>query len=131
MLSDTLAEQSSQWDGFRHYSQPFHTSDPSSSKDRIYYGGTTKAEIMDSANYRIGIQHWASEGIAGEYSNFYSLAGSICLPKRASQSAEIFLSSRSRDTSGLPHLGFVSITADKLLVLLNTFSLLSKHSSYV
>jgi hypothetical protein len=75
VLSNTLAEQSSQWDGFRHYSQPFHTNDSSSSKDRIYYGGTTKTEIMDSANYRIGIQHWASEGIAGKYSNPFSLAG--------------------------------------------------------
>jgi len=66
--SNTNAEQSSQWDGFRHYSQPLKTNDPSSSKDRIYYGGTTKEEIMDSSNHRIGIQHWASEGIAGESS---------------------------------------------------------------
>ncbi|KAN0108135.1 hypothetical protein V8E51_007877 [Hyaloscypha variabilis] len=58
-------QQSSQWDGFRHYSQPLKTSEPSSSKDRIFYGGTTKGDIMDSSNDRIGIQHWASEGIAG------------------------------------------------------------------
>jgi hypothetical protein len=64
--SDTNAEQSSQWDGFRHYSQPLHTNEPSTSKDRVYYGGTTKEEIMDSSNHRIGIQHWASEGIAGK-----------------------------------------------------------------
>ncbi|KAH8779229.1 hypothetical protein F5882DRAFT_451534 [Hyaloscypha sp. PMI_1271] len=58
-------QQSSQWDGFRHYSQPLHTNEPSTSKDRVYYGGTTKEEIMDSSNHRIGIQHWESEGIAG------------------------------------------------------------------
>jgi hypothetical protein len=59
-------EQSSQWDGFRHYSQPLNTSDPSSSKNRVFYGGTTKDEIMDPSNHRIGIQHWASVGIAGK-----------------------------------------------------------------
>jgi hypothetical protein len=63
---DMQAEQSSQWDGFRHYSQPLNTSDPSSSKNRVFYGGTTKDEIMDPSNHRIGIQHWASEGIAGK-----------------------------------------------------------------
>ncbi|KAF5869362.1 uncharacterized protein Bfra_011169 [Botrytis fragariae] len=58
-------QQSSQWDGFRHYSQPRNTSDPSTSQDRVFYGGTTKDEIMDTSNHRIGLQHWASEGIAG------------------------------------------------------------------
>jgi hypothetical protein len=59
------AEQSSQWDGFRHYSQPRKIGDSSSSQDRVFYGGTTKEEIMDSSNYRIGIQHWGSQGLAG------------------------------------------------------------------
>ncbi|KAL2073209.1 hypothetical protein VTL71DRAFT_10533 [Oculimacula yallundae] len=58
-------EQSSQWDGFRHYSQPRIPGDSSNSSDRVFYGGTTKEEIMDSSNHRIGLQHWASEGIAG------------------------------------------------------------------
>ena len=59
------SEQSSQWDGFRHYSQPRNPTDPSSSQDRVFYGGTTKDEIMDASNHRIGLQHWAPEGIAG------------------------------------------------------------------
>jgi hypothetical protein len=59
------AEQSSQWDGFRHYSQPRNTSDTSGSRERVFYGGTTKEEIMDASNHRIGIQHWSSQGIAG------------------------------------------------------------------
>jgi len=33
----------------------------------VFYGGTTKEEIMDSSNHRIGIQHWAPQGIAGEF----------------------------------------------------------------
>ncbi|KAH8821210.1 hypothetical protein F5884DRAFT_658923, partial [Xylogone sp. PMI_703] len=56
---------SSQWDGFRHYSQPQNSKDHWTSKDRVFYGGTTKTEILDSSNHRIGIQHWAEEGIAG------------------------------------------------------------------
>jgi hypothetical protein len=59
-------EQSSQWDGFRHYSQPRNPSDPSSTQDRVFYGGMTKDEIMDTDNYRIGMQSWAKEGIAGQ-----------------------------------------------------------------
>ncbi|KAJ8059964.1 hypothetical protein OCU04_011580 [Sclerotinia nivalis] len=58
-------QQSSQWDGFRHYSQPRNPFDPSTSQDRVFYGGTTKDEIMNTSNHRIGLQHWASEGIAG------------------------------------------------------------------
>ncbi|PQE23908.1 cyclase family protein [Rutstroemia sp. NJR-2017a WRK4] len=58
-------QQSSQWDGFRHYSQPLNPSDLSTSQDRVFYGGTTKEEILDPSNKRIGLQHWASEGIAG------------------------------------------------------------------
>lgn len=36
------------------------------SQDRVFYGGTTKEEIMDKSNHRIGLQHWAKEGIAGK-----------------------------------------------------------------
>ncbi|CEO58686.1 hypothetical protein PMG11_03393 [Penicillium brasilianum] len=53
-------QQSSQWDGLRHFSQtvPGQT-------DRVFYGGTTVEEINDRQNDRIGLQHWAKEGIAG------------------------------------------------------------------
>jgi len=60
-----LLESSSQWDGFRHYSQPRDPAHSSMSQDRLFYGGTTKADIMDVSNHRIGLQHWAREGIAG------------------------------------------------------------------
>jgi hypothetical protein len=65
---DDYVEQSSQWDGFRHYSQPRNPKDSSKSQDRVFYGGTTKDEILDSSNHRIGMQHWAPQGIAGEFS---------------------------------------------------------------
>lgn len=56
-------QQSSQWDGLRHFSQPDPTeSDP---LRRVFYGGTTKGEITDHTNQRIGIQYWAQEGICG------------------------------------------------------------------
>lgn len=77
--TDLTLEQSSQWDGFRHYSQPRNPSDSSSSQDRVFYGGTTKEEIMDSSSKRIGLQHWASEGIAGMYS-LHSLLTSSPVP---------------------------------------------------
>lgn len=64
--TDTKIEQSSQWDGFRHYSQPLKSEDPSTSQDRVFYGGTTKGEILDPSNHRIGLQYWAPEGIAGK-----------------------------------------------------------------
>ncbi|KAK1144415.1 hypothetical protein N8T08_005568 [Aspergillus melleus] len=53
-------QQSSQWDGLRHFSQtvPGQT-------QRVFYGGTTADEINDRENDRIGLQHWAREGIAG------------------------------------------------------------------
>ncbi|KAF2138391.1 uncharacterized protein K452DRAFT_290973 [Aplosporella prunicola CBS 121167] len=54
-------QQSSQWDGLRHFSQPAG----SDSSERVFYGGTTKAEILDRGNNRIGMQHWAREGIVG------------------------------------------------------------------
>ncbi|KAI1335077.1 hypothetical protein F5Y15DRAFT_399502 [Xylariaceae sp. FL0016] len=53
-------QQSSQWDGLRHFSMPVD-----GSSERVFYGGTTKAEILDRSNDRIGIQHWAQEGITG------------------------------------------------------------------
>ncbi|KAL2220348.1 hypothetical protein M432DRAFT_314157 [Thermoascus aurantiacus ATCC 26904] len=53
-------QQSSQWDGLRHFSQTV----PGQSQ-RVFYGGTTAEEINDRTNDRIGLQHWAREGIAG------------------------------------------------------------------
>ena len=38
------------------------------SKERVFYGGTTKEEILDRSSSRIGIQHWAQEGITGLFS---------------------------------------------------------------
>lgn len=56
-------QQSSQWDGLRHFSAAFPTSeDPSR---RLYCGGVTASEITDRSNTRIGMQHWAREGICG------------------------------------------------------------------
>ncbi|KAF2998163.1 hypothetical protein E8E13_002909 [Curvularia kusanoi] len=63
---DTYAfnpQQGSQWDGLRHFSQTMPgTGYPG---QRVFYGGTTGAEIEDSGNTRIGMQHWAREGIFG------------------------------------------------------------------
>lgn len=56
-----MVEQSSQWDGLRHFSMPREEG----SKERVFYGGTTKEEILDRTNDRIGIHHWAQEGITG------------------------------------------------------------------
>ncbi|KAL4888606.1 hypothetical protein BDV59DRAFT_188264 [Aspergillus ambiguus] len=53
-------QQSSQWDGLRHFSQPVP-----GQEQRLFYGGTTSEEINDRTNDRIGLQHWAREGIAG------------------------------------------------------------------
>jgi hypothetical protein len=53
-------QQSSQWDGLRHFSQP-----GGDEGERVFYGGTTPEEIEDRGNTRIGLQHWAKEGIAG------------------------------------------------------------------
>ncbi|KIY03201.1 uncharacterized protein Z520_01668 [Fonsecaea multimorphosa CBS 102226] len=64
-------QQSSQWDGFRHFSQPLDIneagSDPivSHSTPRVFYGGTSLNEIRDRSNTRIGTNHWAQEGISG------------------------------------------------------------------
>jgi len=56
-------QQSSQWDGLRHFSAPFPTPDEPSR--RLYYGGVTASEITTRSNTRIGMQHWAREGICG------------------------------------------------------------------
>ena len=48
----------SQWDGFRHFSTV--TSDGK----RTWYGGTTTDEITDDESDRIGVGHWAQDGIA-------------------------------------------------------------------
>jgi hypothetical protein len=53
-------QQSSQWDGLRHFSAPQVGSD-----GRRFYGGVTAGEITDRSNTRIGIQEWAREGICG------------------------------------------------------------------
>ncbi|KAI9369267.1 hypothetical protein BJX61DRAFT_536569 [Aspergillus egyptiacus] len=56
-------QQGSQWDGFRHHNGPADTDeDPAR---RLFYGGTTAAEIQDPTNNRIGIGYWAKKGIAG------------------------------------------------------------------
>ncbi|KJR87257.1 uncharacterized protein SPSK_01746 [Sporothrix schenckii 1099-18] len=53
-------QQSSQWDGLRHFSSPYPGAD-----QRLFYGGVTASDIADRANTRIGMQHWAQEGIVG------------------------------------------------------------------
>ncbi|GAT27892.1 similar to An09g04820 [Aspergillus luchuensis] len=52
-------QQSSQWDGLRHFSQTVE-----GQTERVFYGGATVEEINDRTNNRIGLQHWAKEGIA-------------------------------------------------------------------
>jgi hypothetical protein len=44
--------------------------------ERVFYGGTTADEINDRQNDRIGLQHWAREGIAGRCFSFPN----ICFP---------------------------------------------------
>lgn len=56
-------QQSSQWDGFRHHNAPAPTADDPTR--RVFYGGTTAAEIQDPSSSRIGMGHWARRGIAG------------------------------------------------------------------
>ncbi|KAH8894431.1 hypothetical protein GQ53DRAFT_857785 [Thozetella sp. PMI_491] len=56
-------QQSSQWDGLRHFSAPFPT--PENPSRRLFYGGVTSADIADRKNTRIGLQGWAREGICG------------------------------------------------------------------
>ncbi|KAJ5166884.1 uncharacterized protein N7482_005665 [Penicillium canariense] len=56
-------QQSSQWDGLRHHNAPAPT--PENPQRRVFYGGTTSEEIIDTDSPRIGIGHWAKKGIAG------------------------------------------------------------------
>lgn len=56
-------QQSSQWDGFRHHNQPAPTTE--NPNRRVFHGGTTAEEIIDSNSPRIGIGFWAKKGIAG------------------------------------------------------------------
>lgn len=51
-------QASSQWDGFRHYSTEI------ADGTRRWYGGTTSDEITSGNSDRIGIGHWAQDGIA-------------------------------------------------------------------
>lgn len=53
-------QQSSQWDGFRHHNAP-----GPDGKNKVFYGGTTAEEIQERGNGRIGMAHWAKQGIAG------------------------------------------------------------------
>ncbi|KEF51833.1 uncharacterized protein A1O9_12170 [Exophiala aquamarina CBS 119918] len=53
-------QQSSQWDGLRHFSAP-----QAGTAGHQFYGGVTAAEITDRSCTRIGIQEWAREGICG------------------------------------------------------------------
>lgn len=53
-------QQSSQWDGLRHFSAP-----QPGETERLFYGGTKAAEITDPSNGRIGMQYWARQGICG------------------------------------------------------------------
>lgn len=48
----------SQWDGFRHFSTDMGDG------TRAWYGNTTSDEITSGESARIGIGHWAQEGIA-------------------------------------------------------------------
>lgn len=57
-------QQSSQWDGLRHFSSPYPATE-TEPEQRLFYGGTKAAEICDRSSTRIGIQHWGREGIVG------------------------------------------------------------------
>ena len=58
-------ENGSQWDGLRHASQSVPAKGDEPPPERVFYGGTTAAEIQDRHSDRIGMQHWAQAGIAG------------------------------------------------------------------
>ncbi|EAS29376.3 uncharacterized protein CIMG_08122 [Coccidioides immitis RS] len=64
LKTDEFKEQSSQWDGLRHFSQKIPATDDKPAH-RVFYGGTTAAEILDRSTDRIGMQHWARAGITG------------------------------------------------------------------
>ncbi|PVH93411.1 hypothetical protein DM02DRAFT_721718 [Periconia macrospinosa] len=50
----------SQWDGLRHMQKTIN-----GTGEQRFYGGVTVEEVLDRSNDRIGIHHWAKEGIAG------------------------------------------------------------------
>ncbi|KAL4964541.1 uncharacterized protein BDV14DRAFT_190202 [Aspergillus stella-maris] len=84
-------QQSSQWDGLRHHNGPAPTDeDPNR---RLFYGGTTAAEIQDPENGRIGIGHWAKKGIAGRgvLIDFVSWAEKKGVPVNALSQQEVSL----------------------------------------
>lgn len=56
-------QQSSQWDGLRHHSGPVPNN--KNEEKKLWYGGTTLDEIVNTDSGRIGIGHWAKKGIAG------------------------------------------------------------------
>lgn len=67
-------QQSSQWDGFRHYMQPITFSeDPKDIErvakekdvDGVWFSGVTSEEINAPGSTRIGMHHWAKQGIVG------------------------------------------------------------------
>lgn len=60
-----FVENGTQWDGLRHCSQAVPAKGDEPSPERVFYGGTTAAEIQDRHSDRIGIQHWAQAGIVG------------------------------------------------------------------
>lgn len=60
-----FVENGTQWDGLRHCSQAVPAKGDEPPPERLFYGGTTAAEIQDRNSDRIGIQHWAQAGIAG------------------------------------------------------------------
>lgn len=63
------SQVASQWDGFRHASQPRnlnkHGLREGTMEDRVFFSGVTKEDILDTENKSIGIHHWAREGISG------------------------------------------------------------------
>ncbi|KAI1940493.1 hypothetical protein LOZ66_002087 [Ophidiomyces ophidiicola] len=63
-LTNSTQEQSSQWDGLRHFSQQVPATEDKLPQ-RVFYGGTTPAEVLDRSTDRIGMQHWARAGITG------------------------------------------------------------------
>lgn len=68
----------SQWDGFRHFSTDMGNG------TRAWYGNTSSDEITNGESDRIGIGHWAQEGIAArgfliDYVSYAEKKGGCCL----------------------------------------------------
>jgi len=67
-------QQSSQWDGFRHASQPrdlrvdggLIVGDGDDAEERVWFGGVKKEDILNGGNVDIGIHHWKG-GITGMF----------------------------------------------------------------